>query len=158
MDEAGPGQWLTLAEVAGRTDRHIDAVRSWAQRGRRNGRLRVRKNNRHELQVWLTPELETEFGQGDGSAASVDGLAGGEDTAQAVGELRRQVAELAQALTEARVGQARAEGELAAETRRNADLAANLEHERAGRAVLAAELAEARKPMLVRLLEALRRR
>ena len=68
------------------------------------------------------------------------------------------MAELAQALTEARVGQARAEGELAAETRRNADLAANLEHERAGRAVLAAELAEARKPMLVRLLEALRRR
>ena len=63
MDEAG-GQWLTLAEVAGRTDRHIDAVRSWAQRGRRNGRLQVRKNNRHELQVWLTPELETEFGQG----------------------------------------------------------------------------------------------
>jgi hypothetical protein len=37
-------------------------------------------------------------------------------------------------------------------------LAANLEHERAGRAVLAAQLAEARKPALVRLLEALRRR
>jgi hypothetical protein len=48
-------------------------------------------------------------------------------------ELRRQMAELAQALTEARVGQARAEGELTAEVRRNADLAANLEYERTAR-------------------------
>ncbi len=38
------------------------------------------------------------------------------------------------------------------------DLRQTLEHERAERAKLAAELAEARKPALVRLLEALRRR
>ena len=45
----------------------------------------------------------------------------------------------------------RAQGELAAELRRSADLAATVEH-------LRAELAEARRPWLARVLEGLRRK
>jgi hypothetical protein len=59
-------------------------------------------------------------------------------------ELREQVAELA-----AHLG--RAEGELAAELRRSSDLVATI-------TALRAELAEARKGWLVRLVEAVRRR
>ena len=59
-------------------------------------------------------------------------------------ELREQVADLA-----AQLG--RAEGELAAELRRSADLVATI-------TALRAELAEARKGWLVRLIEAVRRR
>jgi hypothetical protein len=52
----------------------------------------------------------------------------------------------------------RAEGELAAELRRSADLAAALDHERTERAKVTAALAEARRPWLARVLDGLRRR
>jgi hypothetical protein len=154
VGEAEAGQWLTLAELANRTGRHIDAVRSWAHRGRRAGRLRMQKNNRHELQVWFTPELEPELVQGIASAASV----GGEDEIEALAQLRSRLEDTAESLAEARIGQARLEGELVAEARRSADLVAALERERERGDRLAAELAEARRPVLLRLLEALRRR
>jgi hypothetical protein len=147
------GQWLTLAELASRTGRHIDAVRSWAQRGRRAGRLRTQKNNRHELQVWFTPEHEPELLQGAASVA----LAGSDGEAEALAELRSWLEDTAEALAEARIGQARLEGELAAEARRSADLVAAVDRERDRADKLAAELAEARRPVLLRLLEALRR-
>jgi len=54
-------------------------------------------------------------------------------------------------LTEARVAAAHAEGKAAA-------LAAALDYEHAERSRLAAELAEARKGWIVRVLEAMRRR
>jgi hypothetical protein len=158
MDEPDQGRWLTLAEIAARTGRHIDAVRSWAQRGRRSERLRTQKNNRHELQVWFTPELAPELATGNASSASVSALVDDEGTAEAVTELRARVERLNEALVEARIGRARGEGELVAEARRSADLNAALDHERAERAKLAAELAEARKGWLERLLEAVRRR
>jgi hypothetical protein len=157
MDEADRGRWLTLAEIATHTGRHIDAVRSWAHRGRRSERLRTQKNNRHELQVWFTPELMTELATGNASSASVSALVDDEGAAEAVTELRARVERLNEALVEARIGRARAEGELVAEARRSADLNAALDHERAERAKLATELAEARKRWLERLLEALRR-
>ena len=158
MDEADRGQWLTLAEIAARTGRHIDAVRSWAHRGRRTERLRTQKNNRHELQVWFTPELAPELATGTASVASFTALAGDEVAAEAATELRARVDELTEALIQARVSQARAEGELAAEARHSADLRAALDHERARTDRLAVELAEARKGWLERLLEAVRRR
>jgi hypothetical protein len=162
MDEADRGRWLTLAEIAAHTGRHIDAVRSWAQRGRRSERLRTQKNNRHELQVWFTPGLTPELVTGNASSASISGSASAlvddEGTAEAVTELRARVERLNEALVEARIGRARGEGELVAEARRSADLNAALDHERAERAKLAAELAEARKGWLERLLEAVRRR
>ena len=102
------GRWLTLAEVAARTGRHIDAVRSWAQRARRSERVRTQKNNRHELQVWLTPELEAELAQGTASGASADASAGDLGTPELVAELRSRIDDLTEAATEARIGQARA--------------------------------------------------
>ena len=52
----------------------------------------------------------------------------------------------------------RAEGELAAEMRRNGDLAATLAVERARAERLEAALAEARRPWLARVLDGLRRK
>ena len=143
MNEPEQGQWLTLAEIATRTGRHIDAVRSWAYRGRRSERLRIQKNNRHELQVWFTPELVPELAQGLASGASFSGSVGDDGMAEAMADLRSRVDDLTEVLAEARIRQARAEGELAAEARRSTDLMAALavERERADR--LAAELAEA---------------
>jgi hypothetical protein len=158
MDEPDQGRWLTLAEIAARTGRHIDAVRSWAQRGRRSERLRTQKNNRHELQVWFTPELAPELAAGSASSASVTASAVDEGTAEAVTELRARVEELTEALAEARISQARAEGELAAEARRSTDLLAVIGDLRTDRDRLAAELAETRKGWLERLLEAVQRK
>jgi chromosome segregation ATPase len=157
MNELEQGRWLTLAEIASRTGRHIDAVRSWAYRGRRSERLRTQKNNRHELQVWFTPELVPELAQGVALAASFLGSGSDEGANEAMAELRSRMEDLTEALTEARIRQARAEGELAAEARRSTDLMAALEREREERAKLSAELAEARKGWLERLLEAVRR-
>src|SRR3954466_3267307 len=56
MDEPKAGQWLTLAEVRDRTRRNMDGLRSWAKRGARSGKLRVRKSNKGEVQVLVTPE------------------------------------------------------------------------------------------------------
>src|SRR3712207_9493531 len=121
MDEAEQGQWLTLAEIATRTGRHIDAIRSWAYRGRRSERLRTQKNNRHELQVWFTPELVPELAQGVASGALPSGPGGGDGVTEAISGLRSRIDGLAKALAEARISQARAEGELAAEARRSTD-------------------------------------
>src|SRR3954453_21931492 len=88
------GRWLTLAEVATRTGRHIDAVRSWAQRARRAERVRTQKNNRHELQGWLTPELGAELALGAASGAPVDASTGDLATT----ELRSRVDDLSEAV------------------------------------------------------------
>jgi hypothetical protein len=152
------GRWLTLAEIAVRTGRHIDAVRSWAQRARRAERVRTQKNNRHELQVWLTPEQEAELAQVAASGASAETSAGDLGAADLVSELRSRVDDLTEAIAEARIGQARAEGELAAELRRSSDLAAALGKAEAQIDRLEAALAEARRPWLARLLDAARRK
>jgi chemotaxis protein histidine kinase CheA len=152
------GRWLTLAEVAARTGRHIDAVRSWAQRARRAERVRTQKNNCHEPQVWLTPELEAELAQGVASAASADASAAGEGAAELVAELRSRIDDLTEAVAEARIGQARVEGELAAELRRSTDLAAALDKAEAQIGRLEAELREMRRPWLAKVIEGLRRK
>lgn len=184
--ETEPGQWLNLAGLAARTGRHIDAVRSWAKRGQRGGRIRTRKSNRGEIHVWVTPELAAELELGRGSVGSLaatqppaepeaqatqaeaqpmtqpsglDGLAG------LVADMRGQMDRAGAALAEAREEAAEARGELAAEVRRGADLAEALRHERSRADVeraradrLETELARARRPLLLRLVEALRRR
>ena len=66
--------------------------------------------------------------------------------------------ELREGLTQAVERAARAEGELAAELRRSAELAATMAAERARADRLEAALAEARRPLLLRMLETLRRR
>ncbi len=70
---------------------------------------------------------------------------------EALAELQREVTELATVA-------ASAKGELAAELRRSADLAATLAVERSRADRLEAALAEARRPWLAKVLEGLRRK
>ena len=137
---AGPGQWLTQSEAASRLGWHVERVKSAARRGR----LQRRKNNQGQWLVLVTPELLTEP---DHAGDMVDGHA----TTEAMAELHQE-------LTEARVAAAMAEGKVVAMLAAMSDLRQALDHERAERSKLAAELAEARKGWLERLLEAVRRR
>jgi hypothetical protein len=132
----GAGEWLTLAELTGRTGRTPAAVRSWMRRRRKEGRLRTQRNNRGETQIWATAEHLAELGQGrdpGDDRISDPGVTG----------LLEEVAELRHAL-------GRAEGELAAEQRRNAELVAPL--------TAALAKAEARRPWLAKVIDGLRRR
>jgi chromosome segregation ATPase len=134
------GQWLTQSEAAARLGWHLEKLKSAARRGR----FQRRKGNRGEWLVLVPAELPTEP---DHAGDQVDDHA----ATEALTELRDEVAELRE-----RAGHA--EGQVAAMSTAMSDLRQTLEHERAERAKLAAELAEARKPALVRLLEAFRRR
>ena len=139
-----PGQWLSQSEAAARLGWHLERLKSAARRGK----LRRRKGNRDEWLVFVPDEMLTEPPT---DADHANDNAGDNAVTWAMAELRE---ELTEALTRA----AHAEGRVTAMLERVADLAAALEHERAERAKLAVELAEARKPVLVRLIEALRRR
>src|SRR3954447_23476913 len=48
----------------------MDGLRSWAKRGARSGKLRVRKSNKGEVQVLVTPEALAALGE----AATSSGL------------------------------------------------------------------------------------
>jgi hypothetical protein len=152
---AESGQWLTQTEAAVRLGWHIERVKAAARRGK----LERRKNNQGQWLVLVMPELLPRATQsnGNGSALGAYGTANGagQGTAEiALGDAHAvalAMAELREELTEARVAAAHAEGKAAA-------LAAALDYEHAERSRLAAELAEARKGWLERLLEAVRRR
>src|SRR4051812_27166760 len=128
MDEGRLGQWLTLDELAARVGRKATGLRTWGQRRRRDGRHHWRKNNAGQWTVELTPELLSDLEQGVAEGASLSASLGDEGLAEALDEARTEVANLREALTEARVGQARAEGELTAEARRSADLTHRASH------------------------------
>src|SRR4051794_6972410 len=147
----GSGEWLTLAELTERTGRTPAAVRSWMRRRRKEGRLRVQRNNRGETQIWATTEhlAELDRGRDPGDDPAAPGLL------EEVAELRHTLG--------------RAEGELEAERRHSASLAGLLAEERVRAdqiraehrtavAELRAELAEARRPWLAKVLEGLRRK
>ena len=63
MNEPELATWLTLPQLAEVTGRHIDAVRTWAHRRRKQGRHSWRKNNRAMLMVEATPEVLAELKQ-----------------------------------------------------------------------------------------------
>src|ERR671927_1557965 len=130
MNEGGLGQWLTLDELASRTGRKATGLRTWAQRRRRDGRHEWRKSNTGQWTVRVTPEVLSELEQGAGEGASPNASLSDEALREALADPQAEVANLREALTEARVGQARAEGELAAEARRVADLLTALASER----------------------------
>ena len=126
-----------------------------ARRRRKEGRLRIQRNNRGETQIWATAEHLAELGPGRDP---------GDDRISDPGVTRllEEIAELRHVL-------GRAEGELEAERRHSTSLAALLAEERTRanqlraehRATvmeLRAELAEARRPWLAKVLEGLRRR
>jgi hypothetical protein len=131
--------WLPLSEAARRLGRHPDGIRSMIRRGRVNGR----KGNAGQ---WLV-QVPTES----------DPVSNGHDSGVA-----ESLADLREELTEARVAAARFEAErdtqASAHTRERETLQAVIGDLRTERDRLAAELADARKGWIVRMLEALRRR
>jgi hypothetical protein len=149
--------WLRPAEAATRLGVTPDAVRARIRRGT----LEARPGNDGRLRVLVAPVVSA-TATGHDTDLSPDGRDGpatatGHDTDTTRHDGDRSPDWRLLAEEEGRRA-ARAEGELAAEQRRNADLAATLEHERAEKARLAAELAEARRPWLARVLEGLRRK
>jgi hypothetical protein len=107
----------------------------------------------------MTAELRERLGRAEGELAAElrhsQGIAAALSRAEArITELEAHALEVA----EVRVAAASAEGKVTALLETLLDLRHGLEHERAERAKLAAELAEARKGWLERVLEALRRR
>jgi chromosome segregation ATPase len=145
------GQWLTQSEAATRLGWHVERVKSAARRGH----LQRRKNNQGQWLVLITSELATKPGNAGGQVRVEPDHADDNVMTWAIAELREE-------LTEARVAAAHAEGKAEAMSAALSDLRQTLEHERAERAKLAAELAEAHarasKGWLERLLEAVRRR
>ena len=168
-DEAGPGQWLSLAELTARSGAHIDRIRSWCKRASKAGRVHTRKGNDGHVRVWATPELVARLTQDGGSVSPADelpsdqaGLVNGSLAGEAAAEL---VSELRTSLGEARERAARAESEArhllgrAAKAETDlAGLAARVEVQERLITTLEAALAEARRPWLARVLEGMRRR
>src|SRR4051794_11108354 len=159
MVEAGQsheaeGPWLTLSEAAARSGRHIDALRAMARRGK----LERRKGNAGQWLVRLPEALP----QDD------SGIAHGDDSgmAEVAAELREEVAELRVALAraepQAEAAKAVAAAEVEAMRRQTAaELAARdavTAELRARADRLEAALAEARRPLLLRLVDGLRRK
>src|SRR3954454_6762836 len=91
MGEAEAGQWLTLAEVRDRTGRNMDGLRSWAKRGARSGKLQVRKSNRGEVQVLITPDELAGLAEAATSSSLGDEL-GADEVHQALAEARAAAA------------------------------------------------------------------
>ncbi len=155
-DAGGDAPWLTLAEAAERSGRHVDAIRTMARRGK----LERRKGNAGQWLVRLPPDgLLTNPDRG-GDAGSDAGLT------EVVAELKEEVTELRVALARSEAGhdaalaQVRAEGETQA-AKAEAELEAArtmLGQERTRADRLEAALAEARRPWLAKVLEGLRRK
>src|SRR4051812_26296072 len=161
MPDTGLGQWFTLTELAGRTDRKLDAVRAWGQRRRRERRHNWRKSNGGEWTVEATPEVPSELASGAVLGGALSDSGGVEE----LHEAREEIARLHEALTETRIGHARLEERLAAADRvlneRTAvldDLRHDRDQQRARGDRLEAALAEARRPWLAKVIEGLRRK
>jgi hypothetical protein len=159
-------EWLTLTAAAERLGWRVRKVES---RARREDWQRRRSNRGPAMEYLVPAAVLAEVMQG--SAERTDPAAemaetsadpGVAELAELATELRHENVELRAELTEARTARARAEGELGAELRRNAELRADLTaalvkaEARADR--LEAALAETRRPWLARVLEGLRRK
>jgi hypothetical protein len=131
-DEAGPGQWLSLAELTARSGAHIDRIRSWYKRASKAGRVRTRKGNDGHVRVWATAELVSELRTSLGEAR--------ERAARAESEARHLLGRAAKAETDL------------------AGLAARVEVQERLITTLEAALAEARRPWLAKVIEGLRRK
>jgi hypothetical protein len=164
MNEPELATWLTLPQLAEVTGRHIDAVRTWAYRRRKQGRHNWRKNNRAMLMVETTPEVLTELKQATDEVNEATGANVNEATSspdRALNEadefkgLRDRVEELLE-----RAARAEAERDTigAAHAAEAALLRAALAKAEARADRLEAALAEARRPWLAKVIEGLRRR
>ena len=138
--------WLPISEAAPRLGMTVDGLRSRIRRGL----VTPRKGNDGRLLVPVSMD-----GAATGHDRSVDTLDGHDD---ALDELRAENTEL-------RVTVARLEERLAAsdrlnavEAKRSTELMDTLTAERARADRLEAALAEARRPLLLRLIDGIRRR
>src|SRR5689334_11147255 len=115
---AGPGQWLGQSEAARRLGWHLERLKAAARRGR----LQRRKGNAGQWLVYVPDSMLPVAAQGDGQGdlVTAQGSDSGDDSGAALGAPWAELLERA----------TRAEGELAAELRRSADLAAALALER----------------------------
>ena len=138
VGEDGSTNWLPIAEAAPLLGLTVDGLRSRIRRGL----VTTRKGNDGRLLVSVSTNARA---------------TGHEQVTDTLGD-RSEASELRAEVVELRVTLARAEERLAAAERRERDAATVAADLRAERDRLAAELAEARKPALVRLVEALRRR
>ena len=159
-DAGGDAPWLTLAEAAERSGRHIDAIRTMARRGK----LERRKGNAGQWLVRLSPDALLAAHDRGGDAVSDTRADAG--LAEVVAELKEEVTELRVALARSEAGhnaalaQVRAEGETRA-AKAEAELEASrtmLGQERVRGDRLEAALAEARRPWLAKVIEGLRRK
>jgi hypothetical protein len=154
---AGPGQWLGQSEASQRLGWHLERLKAAARRGR----LQRRKGNAGQWLVYVPDSMLPVAAQGDATGGDSgdsrhaqgddSGTATGAPWADLVAELRHENVGLWKELADERAARAKAEGRAEA-------LSTALEREAADVAQLRGELTEARKPVLVRLLEALRRR
>jgi septal ring factor EnvC (AmiA/AmiB activator) len=164
----GSGSWLTVSEAATRTGLHIDRLRSMIRRGK----LEKRRGNRGEWLVLVPAEMMTGSDLVGGSVAGAADHANG----SAEGDLDRVDGSVMSKLTDALTELAALEHELGAALTRSAVAEAEAatlrdaltkteamadqlraEH-RVTVAELRAELAEARRPWLAKVLEGLRRK
>jgi hypothetical protein len=156
MPTAAPGTWLTLSEASSRLGWHLNKVKSAVRRGR----LQAKKNNAGNWLV-LVPAALLEAASGnavDVAAGVAEDDASGDATAvllEALGDAKERAARadgraeaLLAALSELRETHVAERGRL--------EQLLAVERARADR--LEAALLEARKPALLRLLEAFRRR
>jgi hypothetical protein len=137
---------VSIREAARLLGRDPKAIRARIERGT----LRWRPAGNHGREVYVTPDMEVRAEDGPGEVPGDDPA----DAAEAV-SLMVQVARLEERLTAREEAAARVEAELRAAV---GELRETVAAERARADRLAAELAEARKPALVRLIEALRQR
>jgi hypothetical protein len=157
-----PGQWLGQTEAAARLGWHLERVRAAARRGR----LQRRKGNAGQWLIFVPDRLTAGADRGNGQGGdpaddSGDALGAGGlavDLRDELADLHGAVAEAIERAIRAEGRAARAEGELAVKDTLVAELREMAATERARADRLEAALAEARKPALVRLLEAIRRR
>jgi hypothetical protein len=145
---------MTLAEAAAACGRPKEALRAMIRRGR----LHAKRGNNGQFLVALPPEMREQHGQPQRGRAAKRTEAAANGAADRAAELEDVVEEWRLAAEEARLAAAVAAAERDAAAATIEVLKAGLEHERAERGQLAAELALARKSWFERLLEALRRR
>ena len=149
-DVPGNEPWLTLGEAGRRSGRHPDTLRAMIRRGRLEGR----KGNRGEWLVRLPPRMLS-GADPEGHLGTPGRAPEGDPDAPEEGP---DVLGLLEENARLQHAPGRAEGELTAELRRSADLAAALAKAEVRADRLEAALAEARRPWLAKVLEGLRRK